>query len=115
MDLQTLTSEAVRLSALLDKGVQALRQAGVEFADAEHTYRRAKSLAYLDAPDGTVAEKEAHVYGMVGDLRHARDVADGVRTAALEAVRSRRTQLSALQSLMAAHKSEADFARTGPR
>jgi hypothetical protein len=52
---------------------------------------------------------------LVGDLRHRRDLADGQRLAALEACRSRRTQLSALQSLLAAHKSEADFARTGPR
>lgn len=115
MDLATLTAEAMRLSALIDKGVAALRDAAVEYAEAEHAYRSASAVAYLEAPSGTVAEKEAHVYGLVGGLRRARDLADGARTAALEAVRSRRGQLSALQSLLAAHKSEADFARTGPR
>jgi hypothetical protein len=114
MDLVTLTAEAMRLSALLDRGVQALREASVEYAVAEHEYRRAKSEAYLST-GGTVGEREAQVYGMVGDKRHHRDLADGQRMAALEAVRSRRTQLSAIQSLLAAHKSEADFARTGPR
>jgi hypothetical protein len=113
-DLLDLTAEALRLSSLLDRGVQALRQASVEFADAEHAYRRAKSQAYLTF-EGTVGEREAQTYAVVGDLRHARDLADGLRQAALEAVRSRRTQLSAIQSLLAAHKSEADFARTGPR
>jgi len=114
MEVETLTAEAVRLSALLDRGVQALREAAIEFANAEHEYRRAKSEAYLRT-EGTVGEREAHTYALVGDLRHRRDLADGQRLAALEACRSRRTQLSALQSLLAAHKSEADFARTGPR
>jgi hypothetical protein len=113
-DLPSLSVEALRLSSLLDKGVQALRQASLEFADAEHAYRRAKAEAYLTS-EGTVGEREAQTYAVVGDLRHARDLADGLRLASLEAVRSRRTQLSAIQSLLAAHKSEADFARTGPR
>lgn len=114
MDLETLAAEALRLSQLLDKGVQALREAAVAYAEAEHEYRQAKAVAYLSTV-GTVAEREAQSYGMVGGKRHARDLADAARLAALEAVRSRRTQLSALQSLLAAHRSEADFARVGPR
>ena len=112
--LELLTAEAHRLSGLLDRGVQALREAGVAYAEAELAYRRARAEVYL-ATEGTVAEREAQAYGVVGDLRRARDVADAARVAALEAVRSRRTQLSALQSLLAAHRSEADFARVGPR
>ena len=115
MDLATLTAEANRLSALLDKGIVALREASVAYAEAEHAYRERKSMAYLETESGTVAEREAHVYAIMGDFRRRRDLADGEKLAALEAVRSRRTQLSAVQSLLAAHKSEADFARTGPR
>ena len=114
MELTTLTAEAMRLSDLLDRGIAALRTSSVEFADAEHAYRKARSQAYLTT-EGTVAERESQTYALVGDLRHARDLADGLRSAAVEAVRSRRTQLSAVQSLLAAHKSEADFARTGPK
>jgi predicted negative regulator of RcsB-dependent stress response len=114
MDLETLAAEAHRLSGLLDRGVQALREAAVAYAEAEHAYRRAKAEAYLTTA-GTVAEREAQTYGVVGSLRRDRDLADASRLSALEAVRSRRTQLSALQSLLAAHRSEADFARTGPR
>jgi hypothetical protein len=114
MDLATLTAEAVRLSGLLDKGIAALRASAVRFAEAEHAYRSASAMAYLETESGTVAEREAHVYALVGDLRRHRDLADGEKVAALEAVRSRRTQLSALQSLLAAHRAEADFARTGP-
>ena len=109
-DLPSLTAEAWRLSGLLDKGVSALREAAVAYAEAEHDYRRAKAEAYLTTV-GTVAEREAQTYGLVGDARRARDLADGARLAALEAVRSRRTQLSALQSLLAAHRSETELAR----
>ena len=109
-DLPSLTAEAWRLSGLLDRGVSALREAAVAYAEAEHDYRRAKAEAYLTTV-GTVAEREAQTYGLVGDARRARDLADGARLAALEAVRSRRTQLSALQSLLAAHRSETELAR----
>ena len=114
MEIETLTAEAHRLSGLIDKGVAALRDAAVAYAEAEHDYRRAKAAAYLTT-EGTVAEREAETYGLVGDRRRARDICDANRLAALEAVRSRRTQLSALQSVLAAHRSEADFARVGPR
>ena len=111
MDLETLTAEAWRLSQLLDKGVVALREAAVVYAEAEHEYRERKAHAYLETESGTVAEREAHTYALVGDWRRRRDLADGQRLAALEAVRSRRSQLSALQSLIAAHRSEVELAR----
>ena len=110
-DLATLTAEAMRLSALLDKGIVALRDAGVAYAEAEHAYRSAKAMAYLETESGTVAEREADVYAVMGDLRRARDLADGQRLAALEAVRSRRGQISALQTLISAHRAEVELAR----
>ncbi len=110
-DLATLTAEAWRLSQLLDKGLAALRDAAVAYAEAEHEYRERKAMAYLETESGTVAEREAHVYALVGDFRRRRDLADGQRLAALEAVRSRRAQLSALQSILAAHRSESELAR----
>jgi hypothetical protein len=111
MDLEHLTAEAWRLSQLVDKGVLALRDAGIEYAEAEHAYRSAKAIAYLETEQGTVAEREAHTYAIMGDLRRARDLADGQKVAALEAVRSRRAQLSAIQTLIAAHRAEAELAR----
>ncbi|HEY7823677.1 MAG TPA: hypothetical protein VIG24_12625 [Acidimicrobiia bacterium] len=111
MDLETVTAEAWRLSQLLDKGIAALREAAVTYAEAEHEYRERKAMAYLETESGTVAEREAHVYALVGDWRRRRDLADGQRLAALEAVRSRRSQLSALQSVLAAHRSESELAR----
>jgi len=109
--LDELAAEARRLSELLDRGVGALRDAARQYADAEHAYRLAHAQAYLQT-EGTVGEREAQTYIQVGGLRRDRDYADAIRAAALEAVRSRRTQLSAVQSLLAANKAEADFVRT---
>ena len=111
MDLEHLTAEAWRLSQLLDKGLAALREAGVAYAEAEHQYRSAKAMAYLETESGTVAEREANVYAIMGEHRRTRDLADGQKVAALEAVRSRRAQLSALQTLIAAHRAEVELAR----
>jgi hypothetical protein len=68
-------------------------------------------MAYLETESGTVAEREAHVYALVGDFRRTRDLADGQKLAALEAVRSRRAQLSAVQSILSAYRAEAELAR----
>lgn len=111
MDLETLTAEAWRLSQLLDKGIMALRQAAADYADAEHEYRSRNAMAYLETESGTVAEREAHVYALVGDFRRLRDVADGQKLAALEAVRSRRAQLSSIQAILYAYRAEAELAR----
>ena len=111
MDLETLTAEAWRLSQLLDRGIMALRDAGIAYAEAEHEYRSQNAMAYLETESGTVAEREAHVYALVGDFRRLRDLADGQKLAALEAVRSRRAQLSAVQSILSAYRAEAELAR----
>lgn len=114
MTPEQVADEMSRLSRLLDGGLAMLREQAVVLADAEANYRKAKAKAWLEAPDGTAAAKAAHVDAVTADLRRERDIADGMRLAALEAVRSRRTQVSALQSLLAAHRAEAEFARTGP-
>jgi len=101
-----------RISDLIDDALRDLRDASRAYADAEHAYRQAKARAWL-AAKGTVPERESMVELRCGDLRYARDLADGSRSAAVESVRSRRAQLSALQSLLAASRAEAEFARTG--
>jgi hypothetical protein len=109
-----LGRELMRLTLLLDNGLAELRKQSVALADAEHDYRAGKARAWAESPAGTVPEREAWVNGATAGLRHARDLAEVTRQAALEAVRSRRTQISALQSWMAAERAEAEFARTGP-
>lgn len=118
MSMAEAFKEAMRLSGLLDEGIDALKRYSVALAEAEQAYRLAKAKAWVHAKveldGGTVPERQAWVQGQTAELRYARDLADGMRQSALEAVRSRRTQVSALQSLLAAEREGAAFARTGP-
>jgi hypothetical protein len=113
--MQQYAAEMERLSSLIDRGIAALTEHAREMALAEHDYRKAKAIAWTQAPPGTVPVREAWVEAETAEARLRLDMAEGMRLAALESVRSRRQQLSALQSLLAATKSEMDFARTGPR
>lgn len=113
------TTEMLRLSRLLDEALDELRSQSQEAAKSEHGYRLSRAKAWLhidkqhDGQKRLAAEIEADVDALTADLRYQRDLADGLRQAALEAVRSRRQQLSAWQSWMAADRAEAEFARTG--
>lgn len=108
-----IEKEIMRFSHLLDAGLAKLRETAQEYATADVAYKRAYSEAFLRA-GGTVAEREQVAVDASLTEREAVKNLEGLNVAALEAVRSRRTQISALQSLLAAHKAEAEFARTGP-
>ena len=114
MDTQELVSEMIRLSRLLDKGVLALVDAAKEYAEAHDRYAAAKATAYLGS-EGTVEQRKAHVDQLTGGERRRALLADAMRQACLEAVRSRRQQLSALQSVAAGHRTELELARYGPQ
>ncbi len=114
MNIGSYIEEVSRFNHLLDNGLKALRDASVEVAQSEFEYRKAKAIAWQSAPAGTVPMREAWVDAETAEQRQRLDLAEGSRSAALEAVRSRRQQLSAVQSLLAAHKAEAEFSRTGP-
>jgi hypothetical protein len=114
MNIGQYIQDVTYFSDLLDNGLKVLRESSVEVANAEFDYRKAKAIAWQTAPAGTVPMREAWVDAETAEQRQRLDLAEGSRSAALEAVRSRRQQLSAIQSLLAAHKAEAEFARTGP-
>lgn len=111
MLLEEMMTEARRLSGLIDAGVRALHESAQQVAHAEHAYRKAKAAAWLTVDGELAKDREAQVDAVTADLRRDRDLAEGGRLAALEALRSRRTQLSALQSLLAATRSEMEMAR----
>lgn len=113
MTAENLMQEMWRLSAEIELGLDHLRQASHAYAVNEHEYRQARAHAWMRT-HGTVSDREAQVEVRCGDQRHERDLADNLRTAAMEVLRSRRAQLSALQSLMGAMRAEAEFVRTGP-
>jgi len=114
MDLDAMSRERQRLSDLIDRGNDATRKFVEQYADAERDYRRAKAEAWLRAPQGTVPERDAWVQGQTADLRHRRDVAEGLKRAAFEAVQSRKAQLSAWQTEVGLFKEELTFAKYGP-
>lgn len=62
----------------------------------------------------TAKAKEAWVDAESADLRLTRDLAEAEKLAALEALRSRRQQLSSIQTIVNAERVEAEFARVGP-
>lgn len=113
MTLQEMVEEARRLSDLLEKGLKVYREAGEDRAEKERRYRKAKAEAWVQV-EGTAAHREAQVDALTADLRYERDIAEGLHRAAWEAIRSRSQQISLLQSLLAAHRAEAEFAKFGP-
>lgn len=119
MTWQDLANEMARLSESLEKSLSAVIDAAKAAAQAEADYRKGKAEAWVQVkihlPDSIAKEREAWVDSQTRDLRFQRDMHEAVRVGALEAIRSRRTQISALQTLANAHQAEAEFDRTGPR
>ena len=109
MNLEEAEAEVKRLSRLLDAGLDVLRSTAEEVAEHEREYRKARGLAWVTETEGTAAQKEAQVDARTADLRYRRDLAEGMRRAALESVRSRSTQISMWQTLLNAHRAEAEI------
>ena len=107
MTLTEMINESERLSRLIDAGIESLVKASKDMAHAEHTLRKATAVAWAAAPSGTVPYKEAWVESQTADEKLAFELGETERYNALEAVRSRRAQLSAIQSIMAAYRAEA--------
>jgi hypothetical protein len=113
MNLIDMTNEMYRLSALIDRGITALTEAGQESAEADHVLSKAVATAWSVAPKAAVPERKAWVEAETAVEKKAFELAESKKYTALEAIRSRRTQMSALQSLLAAHRAEAEFVRNG--
>lgn len=105
---QQLVQELLRMSKLLDQAHDELVARSHEWAKAEDCYRLAKANAFL-ASSGTVGERTARQDKATSDERHAAHLAEALKVAALEAVRSRRTQISAIQSVAAAVRSDLEM------
>jgi hypothetical protein len=104
-----LNSEMIRLSRDLDVAHQELVDQSHAWAKSEGKYRLAKANAYL-ASTGTVQARQAHVDKVTDSERIEAHLSDALRVAALERVRNVRAQLSALQSVANAVRSEVEMA-----
>jgi hypothetical protein len=107
-----MAEEGKRLSKQLDGALGMLKEQIRVAADAERDYRKLKAEKWVHA-EGTAEQKKAWVDGQTADLRHVRDIADGMVRACHQAIRSRQQQISLLQSVASAHRAEAEFVRTG--
>lgn len=124
--MDDFADEFARLSRALDGALALVKEQTHALAHAEEAYRKRKSQAWVECPtddpgvkagerEWTAARREAWVNAKTAELRRDRDIAEGMVRAGLEAVKSRRTQISALQSLLGAHREELAFERTVPQ
>lgn len=107
-------NELVRLSRELLTAVDELKRDAQDAARKGNDYRRAKALAFLDIQTGTVPEKQAKVDKACTDKRLEAHLAEAIKEASVERVRSLRTVISAYQSFCSGYRAEAEFGRTGP-
>ncbi len=113
MDAVTLNRQLLDAADKLRASLADLERRSVAYAQAERAYRLAKATAYLSTT-GTVGEREARAENAINEVRYQRDMAEGLKVSALEAVRGNRGILSATQTLASLYKEEASFDRTGP-
>ena len=110
-----LSEELTRLCRKLDDAHTDLVQRSTAWAKAESEYRVSKAQAFQQVSKyptkTTAAEREAMVYELIDRQKYERDLTESAKVNALELVRSLRAQLSAVQSISAAVRSEMELAR----
>lgn len=108
------TEQLLSLSRQLHVALDWLRDTASDSADKERQYRKARALAWVEHTEGTAGFREAQVDSSTADLRYERDLAEKLERAAIEKIRAVRQEIGAWQTMLAAHRAEAEFARTGP-
>jgi hypothetical protein len=109
-----LYNEYIRLCAQLDSAIANLHQAGKDWALKNSLYRLAKSRAIIAIREGKNRdEREAKAGPLYEKEKLDAELAEAMKEATLEEVRGRRTQLSALQTLMASRRSELEASSYG--
>src|SRR5687767_9064720 len=112
-----LYNEYTRLSNELTKAIQDLFEAGKDWATKNHAYRQAKAKALLETFGGKNRdEREAKASPFFEQQKFDAELAEAAKEATLEQVRGLRTQLSALQTIVASRRSELEaisYGQTG--
>ena len=120
-----LNEAMIAISRSLDDAHDDLNLRARQWAEAEREYRKSIPGEWLRVRSEADERREklladqakARVESSTADLRFARDVADAQRVAALELIRTLRTQINAFQSIAANVRVEAELAgryeRTG--
>lgn len=100
--------EILRLSDELTEAIEELVRSGRDFAVKDNEMRKAKAKAFLQSFGKNAQEREANADSKYADERLEATIAEHYNTACLEKVRGIRAQLSALQTLAAARRAEAE-------
>jgi hypothetical protein len=109
-----LYNEYVRLSDKLTKAIEALFVAGTDWATKNSLYRKAKSKALLEQVGGKNRdEREAKASPFFEQQKFEAELSEALKEATLEQVRGLRTQLSALQTIVASRRSELEATAYG--
>ena len=111
-----ITDEMLHRSRQLDDALAYAKRAADEHSEAESDYRAAHAHAFIEAKDAgatdALAKAKADVHAQGAKKRQV--LAADMAQVAVEAVRSRRAQLSAAQTAGNAMRAELELARTGP-
>jgi len=116
-DLAQIEANVRHYQALLDDALGYAKRAAEEHSTADDEYRVKHAKAFLEAKDGGATDAQAKATADVATegIRQRARLAESMDKLAIEAVRSRRTQISAEQSLLGSHREEAAYGRMGPR
>ena len=120
MNIDTLHERIETASNAIDEAKEDLDKAAQAYADAVREYRKELSKAWLLAPlmrddrKLTVPEREAWVDEQVADYKAEEILREYLLKSALENVKSKRSQMTALQTLASGERELAGFARTSP-
>ena len=114
MTLAEMEQAMLTYCQYIDRGIEVMREAGAALAVAERAYQEARSEAWGHARGENVKQREAWVDAHTAAFREERDRAENRRRDAIEAVRARQSQLSGFQTMVSAHRAEAEFVRTAP-
>jgi hypothetical protein len=109
----SLKSQMMNLSEALTEAIGRLRESARDFAKKDNAMRIAKAKAFLKTEGKNKEEREAKADAGWQAEREAAGLAEADKNTDTEEVRSLRAQLSALQSLMYANRSENDSIRYG--
>ena len=109
-----LYNEYLRLSEALTLAVQELFRAAKDWAEKNSLYRQARSKALVQTIGGKNRdEREAKASPFFEKQKFESELAEALKEATLEQVRALRTQLSALQTLIASRRSELEATSYG--
>ncbi len=115
MDSASLNMQLLDAARALDEAQRGLENRIQQAAEDERAYKIAEATCYLTSEGRNQKERESNAEPGVSQLRYRAHLAEGLSKAGLEAVRNKRTILSALQTVANLSKEEAMFSRTGPR